>query len=145
MIMKIAIPVENGRLNSHFGGSGHFAVIEVDANSKATLRSETLPAPDHQPGAFPRWLQSLGVELVIVGGIGQRALAIFARQGIQVRAGLPGAPVEELVAACLEGRLVQTPEGCAQHEHHGHGHGDHHHHGHEHGHGRLGGGGFRPS
>jgi predicted Fe-Mo cluster-binding NifX family protein len=28
--MKIAIPVENGRLNSHFGGSRHFALIEVD-------------------------------------------------------------------------------------------------------------------
>jgi predicted Fe-Mo cluster-binding NifX family protein len=134
MIMKIAIPVENGRLHSHFGGSGHFAVVEVNPSTKATLRSEILPAPDHQPGAFPRWLQSLGVEVVIVGGIGRRALAIFAQHGIQVRAGQAGAPVAEMVAACLEGRLVQTPEGCAHHEHqHVHGHGrPHHHHGHEH-------------
>ena len=125
-IMKIAIPVENGRLHSHFGGSRHFALIEVDPNTKATLRSETLPAPEHQPGAFPRWLQSLGVELVIVGGIGHRALAIFAQHGIAVRAGQPDAPVEALVAACLEGRLVQTPEGCAHHHEHGHEHGHSH-------------------
>jgi len=25
--MKIAIPVENGRLNSHFGGSRHFGTL----------------------------------------------------------------------------------------------------------------------
>jgi predicted Fe-Mo cluster-binding NifX family protein len=128
--MKIALPVENGRLHAHFGGSGPFAVVEVNPNTKATLRSETLPAPDHQPGAFPRWLQSLGVELVIVGGIGRRALAIFAQHGIQVRAGQPNAPVEALVAAYLEGRLIQTPEGCAHHHEHGH----HHHHGHDHPH-----------
>ena len=126
--MKIAIPVENGRLNSHFGGSRQFAIIEVDPNTKATVRAETLPAPEHQPGAFPRWLREWGVEVVIVGGIGHRALAIFAQHGIQVRAGQPDAPVETLVAACLEGRLVQTPEGCAHHRHH-------HEHGHECGHG----------
>ena len=119
--MKIAIPVENGRLHSHFGGSGQFAVIEVDPNTKTTLRSETLPAPDHQPGAFPRWLRSLGVELVIIAGIGRRALDILAQYGIQVRAGQPDASLEELVGAYLEGRLVQVPEGCQHHDHDGHG------------------------
>ena len=128
--MKIAIPVENGRLNSHFGGCRHFALIEVDQNTKTVLRSETLPAPEHQPGAFPRWLREQNVQVVIAGGIGQRALAIFAQNGIQVLAGQPDAPVEVLAAAYLEGRLVQTPEGCAHHDHHEHGHEDGHGHGH---------------
>ena len=116
--MKIAIPVENGHLNSHFGGSSQFAIIEVDPNTKTTLRTETLPAPQHQPGVFPRWLRELGVEVVIVGGIGRRALDIFFQHGIQVRAGQPDAPVEALVAAYLAGQMVQAPEGCAHH--HGH-------------------------
>jgi predicted Fe-Mo cluster-binding NifX family protein len=122
--MKIAIPIENGHLNSHFGGSRQFAIVEVDPNTKATLRSETLPAPEHQPGVFSRWLQGLGVELVIVGGIGQRALAIFAQHGIKVLAGQPDAPVEALVGAYLAGQMVQAPEACAHH-HSEHGH--HHH------------------
>jgi len=125
--MKIAIPVENGRLNSHFGGTRHFALIEVDPEAKTTLRSETLPAPEHQPGAFPRWLREQNVQVVIAGGIGQRALAIFAQNGIQVLAGQPDAPVEALVAAYLAGQLVQAPAGCAHHD-------DHHGQGHEHGH-----------
>ena len=127
--MKIAIPVENGRLNSHFGGCRHFALIEVDPNTKGTLRSETLPAPEHQPGAFPRWLREQGVEVVIVGGIGQRALAIFAQHGITVVAGLPDQPVEALVEAYLNGWLTGKPEGCAHQGHDHHDHSGHEHHG----------------
>ena len=121
--MNIAIPVENGRLNSHFGGSRHFALVVVDPTAKTTLRTEMLPAPEHVPGAFPRWLQSQGVEVVIAGGIGQRALTLFAQQGIKVVAGLADQPVESLVEAYLNGQLTGKPEGCA---HHGHDH-DHHH------------------
>ncbi len=133
--MKIAIPIENGRLNSHFGGSREFAIVEVDANAKTILHSETLPAPKHEPGAFPRWLHSLGIQVIIAGGIGQRALTLFAEQGINVVAGLADQTVEVLVATYLNGQLTGKPEGCAHHHEHGHGHGHDHHHGHEEGHG----------
>jgi predicted Fe-Mo cluster-binding NifX family protein len=136
-LMKIAIPVENGRLHSHFGGSRQFAIIEVDPNTKTTVRAETLPAPEHKPGAFPRWLGELGVNVVIVGGIGQRALSLFAQSGINVVAGQPGETVEKLVGDYLDGELNAQPEGCHEHGHH------HHHpqaHGSEHGHGQPGGG-----
>jgi predicted Fe-Mo cluster-binding NifX family protein len=122
-IMKIAIPVENDRLNSHFGGSREFAIVEVDANAKIILRSETLPAPKHEPGAFPRWLHSLGVEVIIAGGIGQRALTLFAEQGINVVAGQPNELSGKLVEAYLAGGVNAKPEGCSQHHEHGeHGH-----------------------
>jgi predicted Fe-Mo cluster-binding NifX family protein len=137
--MRIAIPVENGRLNSHFGGSTLFAIVEVDPNTNATLRTETLPAPEHQPGAFPVWLQRLGVQNVIVGGIGKRALTLFAQHGITVRAGQPNASVEVLVAAYLAGQLVDTRAGCEHHgHHHEHDHDHHHHHHHHHHHGGVG-------
>jgi predicted Fe-Mo cluster-binding NifX family protein len=124
--MKIGIPVENGRLRSHFGGSRHFALIEVDEAVKTIVRSETLPAPEHQPGLLPRWLREQGVQVVITGGIGQRALAIFAQNGIQVLAGQPDAPVETLATAYLAGQLVETAEGCARHhDDHGPEHGHH--------------------
>jgi ATP-binding protein involved in chromosome partitioning len=137
--MKIAIPVESGRLNGHFGGSREFAIVEADTNTKSILRSETLPAPKHEPGAFPRWLHSLGVQVIIAGGIGQRALTLFAEQGINVVAGPAEEPVEALVAAYLNGQLTGKPEGCAHHGHdhdhhdcHEDGHAPHHHHhGHE--------------
>jgi Mrp family chromosome partitioning ATPase/predicted Fe-Mo cluster-binding NifX family protein len=136
--MRIALPIENGRLNGHFGGSREFAIVEVDANAKTILRSETLPAPKHEPGAFPRWLHSLGVQVIIAGGIGQRALTLFAEQGINVVAGPADELVEALVAAYLNGQLTGKPEGCAHHHEHGHGHDHDHHHGQEEGHGHHG-------
>ncbi len=123
--MKIAIPVENGRLHGHFGGCRQFAVVEVDPDKKVALRTDVVPAPEHQPGLFPRWLREQGVQAVIVGGIGQRALTIFAQHGITVHAGQPGASVEELVARYLNGALTGKPEACADHGPHRHGHGHH--------------------
>ncbi len=128
--MKIAIPVQDGRLHEHFGGCREFALVEVDSEKTTTLNTAVLAAPEHQPGAFPRWLREMGVETVIAGGIGRRALANFDQHGITVRAGRAGASVEELVAAYLGGRLTAAPDGC---EHHEDGHQHHHHHHHSHG------------
>lgn len=128
--MKIAIPHEQGRLHGHFGGCREFALVQVDPDRKVVVRTETVPAPDHQPGLFPRWLRAQGVHAVIAGGIGRRALDLFAQQGIQVCAGPPGASVEELVARFLNGALTDAPAGCAGHGHH-HDHDHHHEHGQE--------------
>jgi len=49
--------------------------------------------------------ERLGARVAIAGGIGRRALDLFAQQGISVCAGEPGATVETLGAACLDGRL----------------------------------------
>jgi len=124
----IALPVADGRLHGHFGGCREFALVEADAASKTVLATRTVPAPPHQPGLFPRWLREQGVTAVIVGGIGRRALDIFAQNGITVRAGTVGEPVEVLAAAYLNGQLTVSPEGCANHgHHHDHEHGHHHH------------------
>jgi predicted Fe-Mo cluster-binding NifX family protein len=49
------------------------------------------------------------VQVVISGGIGPRALTLFGVCGIAVRAGTPGAPVEQVVTAYLNGELAVTP------------------------------------
>lgn len=131
--MKIAIPHESGRLHSHFGGCREFALVEVDLEKKVALRTEILAAPEHQPGVFPAWLREQGVTTVIVGGIGQRALDVFARHGIAVCAGRPDAQVDVLVAAYLSGQLTGSPGGCEHHGHH-HDHDHSHHHDHDHDH-----------
>jgi len=122
----IAVPVENGRLHGHFGGAPRFALAEVDRARKAVLLVRMLMPPPHAPGAFPHWLRRQGVGAVIVGGIGQRALSLFAEQGIEVRAGPPGTPLEELIARYLEGTLPPPAGGCSHHDH-GHPHAPRHH------------------
>ncbi len=131
--MKLAVPVENGRINSHFGGSRQFCLFDVDEATSAILRSETLDAPPHKPGLFPVWLREQGAQVVIAGGIGERALAIFAHHGIRVVAGLPNGTAEAQVAAFLAGELPAPPTGCTHHHDHDHDHPGHEH-GHSHGH-----------
>jgi predicted Fe-Mo cluster-binding NifX family protein len=109
--MKIAIPIENGRLHGDFSRCHQFALVEMDADKKLTLRTSIVSAPEHPPGRFPRWLRDEGVQVVISGGIGPRALTIFGHCGIEVRTGTAGAPVEQVAAAYLNGELAMTPTG----------------------------------
>jgi len=127
--MTIALPTAHGRLHEHFGGCREFTLVQTDPEQRKILNQRTVIPPPHAPGLFPRWLREQGARVVITGGIGRRALAIFAQQGITVRAGTPDAPVEQLVTAYLNGQLAATPEGCEHHGHH-HDHEQHHHHAH---------------
>jgi ATP-binding protein involved in chromosome partitioning len=125
--MTIAIPTTEGRLHEHFGGSTRFALVQADPAQRKILGIRTVTAPPHAPGLFPRWLHEQGANVVIAGGIGRRALDLFAQQGIAVRAGQAGATIEELAHAYLNGQLLNAPEGCAHHpddaggHHHGKG------------------------
>jgi predicted Fe-Mo cluster-binding NifX family protein len=109
-------------LSEHFGHCEQFAIVEADMNAKTILSINLVTPPPHEPGLLPKWLREQGVVTVIAGGIGQRALNIFAQNGIMVRAGFAAAPVDQIVNAFLQGELTGTPQGCSHH-----GHGDHHH------------------
>jgi predicted Fe-Mo cluster-binding NifX family protein len=52
--------------------------------------------------------------VVIVAGIGQRALDNLVYHGVEVQVGPSGAPVTELVAGYFAGRLPRALEGCEQ-------------------------------
>jgi len=111
----MTIPTTEGRLQEHFGGCREFTLVQADPGQRRILNTRTVPPPPHAPGLFPRWLREQGANVVIAGGIGRRALALFAQQGIAVRAGQPGTTVEDLASAYLNGHLVNEPEGCAHH------------------------------
>ncbi|SFN04315.1 NifB/NifX family molybdenum-iron cluster-binding protein [Thermodesulforhabdus norvegica] len=110
--MKIAIPLANGRLSMHFGHSEYFALIEVDPGSKKILKRTDIQAPPHQPGLLPRWMADQGVNVVIAGGMGQRAISLFEQLGIRVFFGAPADYPENLVRDYLEGTLIQGPNVC---------------------------------
>jgi predicted Fe-Mo cluster-binding NifX family protein len=110
--MRIAIPTTDGRLAMHFGHCTQFALIDVDERSKRIIAEELVEAPDHQPGLLPRWLHEQGVNLVIAGGMGGRAVQLFAQNGIDVHLGAPSEPPSALVEAYLNGTLEAGPNVC---------------------------------
>ena len=112
--MRIAIPLADGKLSMHFGHCGHFALVDVDPAAKMILKREDVEAPPHQPGLLPPWLADKGVNVIIAGGMGQRARGLFNDHGITVVIGArPDAP-EQLVAGYLEGTL-ETGENICDH------------------------------
>src|SRR3989304_5738331 len=95
--MRIAIPLTNGRLSLHFGHCECFALFDVDPDEQKILGREDVWAPPHQPGLLPPWLAGCGATVVLAGGMGERAQALFAEQGIRVVVGAAGETPEGLV------------------------------------------------
>lgn len=110
--MKIAIPLADGKLAMHFGHCEHFALIEVDATQERIVKREDIAAPPHQPGLLPPWLAERGADMIIAGGMGQRAIGMFNQQGIQVVVGAPAETPEILVSDYLAGRLKEGNNIC---------------------------------
>jgi len=110
--MKIAIPLAEGRLAMHFGHCETFALIDVDTARKEISGRQDVVPPPHQPGLLPPWLARQGANLIIAGGMGQRARDLFAMQGIDVLVGAPAEAPEELVQAYLQATLVTGANVC---------------------------------
>jgi len=112
--MKIAIPVAGNVLCPHFGHCERFAIAEVNPEQKQILNMELVDAPPHQPGLLPRWMHERGVDLVIAGGMGQKAISLFNQLGIKVLVGaMPDTP-ENIIQAYLNNTL-QTGQNVCDH------------------------------
>ena len=109
--MKIAIPLANGLLCSHFGHCEQFAILDMDDRGAVVSKNELTPPP-HEPGLLPVWLHSHGVQHVIAGGMGSRARGLFSEKGISVTVGAPTAAPEELATAYVTGTLVGGDNVC---------------------------------
>ncbi len=110
--MKIAIPMADGRLCMHFGHCEQFALVEVDEASKTVTGTSYLTPPPHEPGVLPRWLHAQGANVIIAGGMGQRAQGLFAENGIKVVVGAPAEKPEDVVSAYLSGTLQVGANTC---------------------------------
>jgi predicted Fe-Mo cluster-binding NifX family protein len=110
--MKIAIPLAEGRLCMHFGHCEQFALVDVAENNANSMQTALVIPPPHEPGLLPRWLHQQGVNLVIAGGMGQRAQQLFSQNGIKVVVGAPAEAPETLVSAYLTGTLQCGGNTC---------------------------------
>ncbi len=110
--IKIGIPLAEGKLSMHFGHCAMFALVDADLETRAILGREDLVPPPHEPGVLPRWLAEQGAELVLAGGMGQRAQSLFMEQNIRVMVGLPPESPETLVERYLAGTLQVGQNVC---------------------------------
>jgi len=110
--MRIAIPLVQGKLSLHFGHCDQFAILDIDDKLKKVTNRCDIAPPAHEPGALPRLLSELKVNLIIAGGIGQRARQLFAQKDIDVVIGASSNSPEELVSAYLQDTLETGDNIC---------------------------------
>ena len=113
--MRIAVASDGKLVSGHFGHCEGFHVFETDG--KRILEGKMVPNPGHRPGFLPKYLNEMGINVIISGGMGGGAIDIFQEKGIQVVTGATG---EALLAAerFLEGSLAPGASVCQQHQHH---------------------------
>ena len=110
MSKKIALPLTDGVLSSHFGHCAMFAIVSTDGAE--IIGVEQITPPPHEPGSHPKFLSDLGCHTIIAGGMGERAQTLFHQNGIEVVVGAPEKPIVELVQSYLNGELQSGANRC---------------------------------
>ena len=124
ILMRLAIPYDNGQVFQHFGRSEQFKIYEVADG--AIESTHVLENNGEGHGALVTLLQQEHVDVLICGGIGVGAQNALKAAGIRFYGGVQG-EADKAAADFLADRLAYDP--AVRCEHHGEGHG----HGHGHG------------
>lgn len=121
--MRIAVAANQANVADHFSKCEGFRVYEFNGNT-IDVHNYFENSPELK-GQLASVLGEMGVEKLVVGGIGEGQAGKLAAQGIELIAGIFG-PVSEVVFALHRGdvQAFKTGEGihkgCGSH---GHGHG----------------------
>jgi predicted Fe-Mo cluster-binding NifX family protein len=108
-MIKIAVASENEMVTEHFGHCINFNIFEVQGDR--IIKSRSVPNPGHRPGFLPNFLNDMGVNVIISGGMGGGAIDIFNEKGIEVITGAQG-NAKDAAEAYLRGVLKSTGSIC---------------------------------
>jgi predicted Fe-Mo cluster-binding NifX family protein len=114
MGMKVGIAREGNVVSPHFGHCEGYAIFSLE-DGEISQRVD-IPNPGHQPGVLPALLAREGVNLVIAGGMGPKAIDLFHAQGIEVCIGIDG-EIETVIQAYLQGVLRSGESSCHHTDH----------------------------
>lgn len=111
-----------GEVSHHFGRCPYYVLAEAEGTECVSVKVTENPFfENHQPGELPKFIHDLGAKVILAGGMGPRAMQMFAQYGIEVATGGVGR-VERVLEAYLNGDLSgfvpcnhDHPESCGGH------------------------------
>lgn len=110
---KIAVPVQGGNVSAHFGHAPEFKIYSI--KDQKIEKENTIENPGHQPGLLPKLLHEAGADTIIASGMGQKAIAIFEENNIEVICGAAGS-AEAAVKSYLADNLDLAANACSHDE-----------------------------
>ncbi len=122
--MRVAVSADdNNGLNSvvspHFGRCTYYVLVDLEDREVKQVNTVANPYYDqHQPGQVPGFIRGQGADVMLTGGMGRRALALFEQYGVEAVTGASGT-----VRHALEGYLggeLRGAEPCRKSTEHGH-------------------------
>jgi len=112
--MRIAISTRDKRgldskVSLHFGRCPYYVLVDVEEDDiKAVQVIDNPHHKNHQPGMVPAFIQSQNVDVMLSGGMGQKAIRHFQQHGIETATGANGT-----VRTTLESYLAGELHGAA--------------------------------
>ena len=119
--MKVCVPTYEMKglddtVCEHFGRAPTFTVVEIENGSVDTISNTG--AHFGGSGLLPEMLSREGVQVMLCGGLGPRAVMMFEEAGIEVFAGAKGT-VRDAIRAWQEGKLMEATDenACRENRH----------------------------
>ena len=127
--MRIAISADNRNgldsvVSPHYGRCPHYILVDVefavDGHEVQAVNAVDNPHyGQHAPGVVPGFIHSQGVDVMLTGGMGGRAIAFFEQLGVEAVTGASGT-VRRALELYLGGQL-RGVQPCRESIEHGHG------------------------
>jgi predicted Fe-Mo cluster-binding NifX family protein len=109
--MKIALATDDNRgleavLSHHFGRCPYYVLVDIDDNEIKKVDAVQNPFYEShgQAGEVPTFINSLGAQVIIAGGMGPKAIGFFEQFGIEAITGVSGM-VREAIKAYMSGQI----------------------------------------
>lgn len=124
--MRIAVSVDEERglssiVSPHFGRCPYYVLVDLEGQEVQQVTAVPNPYYDqHQRGKVPGFIHSQGAEVMLTGGMGRRALALFEQYGVEAVTGAYGT-VQRALEGYLGGEL-RGADACGKSMGHGHEH-----------------------
>lgn len=117
--MKIGIPENCGEVNQHFGQSTSFAIIEIGNNNQIiSVDTVSVLGLQRKHEGIADFLKDMGVEVVLVGGIGPGAINALESRGLKILYGATG-DIKAVAENFANGKFISKRTTCGHHGHKG--------------------------
>lgn len=113
-----AISADGDSVSPHFGRCPSYVIVEL--KDSKILKKNVINNPGHRTGYIPKFLNELGVNFIISGGMGHRAKDLFREFGIGTILGITGR-IEDTIRQILDNGLQGGESTCQPQSGHGYG------------------------